>query len=151
MKRFQFRLQTVLDYRTEQLDQAQQAVAREQTRLNDLRRQLSETDTFIESTLQQQAERQQSGDFDIAQAVAFPLYLIRLKEQRALQYQAILQQETLLNEARAALQEALIRKKSLDCLKEKQQTQHTRQIEKHQEQALEEIALNQFYRKRKPA
>jgi len=151
LKRFQFRLQTVLDYRTEQLDQAQQAVAREQTRLNALKQQLAETDTFIETTLQEQAERQRSEDFDIAQAVAFPHYLIRLKEQRAQQYQAIQQQEIVLNQTRQALKEALIQKKSLDCLKDKQQTQHNQQIEKHQEQVLEEIALNQFYRRRKPA
>jgi len=76
----------------------------------------------------------------------FPNYLWRLKQDRFQAFQALQAQERKLMAVREELKQAMIKKKSLDILKDKDLTQYRKQIEKAEEEFLAEIAINRAVR-----
>lgn len=134
-------MQTVLDYRTEQLNHIQQKAAiEEQKRLSILRR-IQEYDALIEQSFRDQQALFQQGTLDLTQAQSFPDYVLRLKQYRFQEFGALQAQERQLVAIRNDLKQAHIRKKSLEVLKDKDYTRYQKQVEKVEEEFLAEIAL----------
>lgn len=149
MKKFQFRLQTVLDYRSDQLELVQQKVAEQQAVRNELIRKIEEYDRLIAVAFQEQQEALMSG-FNPDTANNFPNYIWRLKHLRFQEHQSMQNHEIqVLNPAKQELKEALVKKKSLDLLKEKQEKEYLKAIDKEEELYLAELTQNRFYRKQK--
>ncbi len=150
MKKFRFRLQSVLDYRTDQLDLVQQKVAQEESKRLDLLKRIQEYDEAIEHAFQEQQRLLDTPALDLNTVQNFPNYIWRLKQFRFQEFQALQQQETILATVREELKQALIKKKSLDVLKEKEHTRYRKKLEKAEEEFLSEITLNRMSRQSIP-
>jgi len=135
----------VLDYRTEQLNKVQQKVAEEEQKRASIFNRIREFDTAIEQSLRDQQNLLQ-GELNPVQLQNFPNYLWRLKQDRFQAFQALQAQERKLMAVREELKQAMIKKKSLDILKDKDLTQYRKQIEKAEEEFLAEIAINRAVR-----
>lgn len=148
MKRFQFKLQTVLDYRSSQVDQAQQMVAKELHICTQITERINKLDQTIEQVLLDQQTALAQNQLDISTAQAFPHYVMRLKQQRFIEYTTLQQREEILNQTRELLKQAMIKQKALEKLKEKQQSNFSNALEKHEEAFLAELSLNKIARQR---
>ena len=149
MKKFQFRLQTVLDYRSDQLELVQQKVAEQEAIRADMLQKIKEYDRLIEVAFQEQQEALISG-FNPDTAGAFPNYIWRLKHLRFQEHQNMENHEVqILNPIRMELKQALIKKKSLDLLKAKQEKEYIKAIDKEEELYLAELTQNRFYKDRR--
>ena len=148
LKPFQFRLQSVLEYRQEQLDQIQLAVGKEEQVRVRILQQIQEADQLIETVLSNQQHAVQSGEaLDMVQLQSFPHYLWRLKQDRFQHYTTLQQQEARLAVMREELKQAHIRTKALETLRDKDKQQYKKTIDKAEEHILEEIALQQRIRR----
>jgi flagellar export protein FliJ len=147
LKQYRFKLQAVLDYRAEQLNKVQQKVAEEEHKKQLIQKRIQEFDMVIDQAFQDQQQQVNSGMLDFSQLQHFPDYIWRLKQNRFQQYQALQAQERVLNNLRNVLQQALIKKKALDTLKEKDFAKYRKELEKVEEEFLAEIALTRATRK----
>ena len=127
------------------MNRIQQKLAEEEQKRGILFNRIREYDTFIEQTIHDQQNLHQ-GILDTQQLQNFPNYLWRLKQDRFQTFQALQVQEKKLASVREELKQAMIKKKSLDLLKEKDLTHYRKQIEKAEEEFLAEIALNRAAR-----
>lgn len=137
----------MLDYRAEQVDRCQQIVAEEEAKRLHLLQRLAEYDQIIAQAFTEQQQTLQSPRFDPVQAGNFTGYVWRLKQLKAQEHQALQHQEQKVLTARKSLQEAMIKKKSLEILKEKEQKKYFQKLEKMDEDFLAELALNRYARK----
>lgn len=103
---------------------------------------IQEYDTAIEQAFQDQQQALSEPELNPTRLQGFPNYLFRLKQGRFQEFQALQQQEKVLLAVREELKQALIKKKSLDVLKEKDELRYRKQIEKAEEEFLAELALN---------
>ena len=147
MKKFRFSLQTVLDYRKDQVDLVQQKLAGEERIRQDILQRLREFDQLIEQAIDDQREVLNQSRIDIRQAQYFPQYLMQLKERRFYEVQRLQQQEAILLQIRQELKQALIKMKSLDVLKDKQHNQFLRAIDKAEEETLSDITMARIARR----
>jgi flagellar export protein FliJ len=134
-----------LDYRAEQLNKVQQKVAEEEQKRAKLLTRIHEYDTVIEQTLRDQ-QTQLQGTLNPMQLQHFPNYMWRLKQERFQAFQTLQAQEQKLFTVRVELKQAMIKKKSLDLLKDKDYTQYRKQIDKAEEEFLAEIAITRSIR-----
>lgn len=118
----------------------------EQQRAKILNR-IQEFDMVIEQSLRDQ-QTQLQGTLNPVQLQNFPNYLWRLKQDRFQAYQELQAQEQKLLMVRAELKQAMVKKKALDLLKDKDHTQYRKQIEKAEEEFLAEIAINRAIRQK---
>ncbi len=95
---------------------------------------------LIEQTLRDQ-QSQLQGEINPIQLQNFPNYLWRLKQDRFQAYQDLQAQEKRLLMVRTELQQAMVKKKALELLKDKDFTQYRKQIDKAEEEFLAEIAI----------
>lgn len=147
MKSYRFKLQTVLDYRSKQLDQVLQRVALvEQERVRIANR-LDEYDQVITQAFAQQQHTEQSGTLNLMQRQTFPDYIWRLKQQRFQTLQDLQHIDQRLQHMRHELHQALIKKKALETLKDKDHARYRQQLEKAEEEFLAELALNRAARR----
>ena len=146
MKPYRFKLQTVLDYRAEQLNQIQQKLAiEEQKRLKILQR-IAEYDAFIAQAFRDQQQALTEAVLDTPRVQDFPHFLWRFKQNRFQEHQALQAQEQIILQIRDELKQALIKQKSLEVLKDKDQTRYRQKIEKTEQEFLEELTLNRMNR-----
>jgi flagellar export protein FliJ len=136
----------VLDYRADQLNRVQQKVAEEEQKRLIILQHIQEYDLLIEQAFKEQQNALAQPDINPIQLQNFPNYLWRLKQLRFQQHQALQLQEQKLLKVREELKQALIKKKSLDLLKDKDHAQYRQQVEKAEEEFMAEIALNRVYR-----
>lgn len=146
MKQYQFKLQTVLDFRTEQFHQVQQKVAEVESEKFKILTRIQEYDAVIEQAFLHQQTQMEQGSLELSQLQNFPDYIWRLKQLRFETFQAMQRQEEILLTVREELKQALIKKKSLEILKDKSYSEYRIQIEKAEEEFMAEIALNRNIR-----
>ncbi|HEY9686353.1 MAG TPA: flagellar export protein FliJ [Coleofasciculaceae cyanobacterium] len=135
-----------MDYRSEQLNQAQQKLAEEEQKRFRILQRIREYDTFIEQAFLDQQQALSEPVLDAGRLQGFPNFIWRLKQSRFQEHQALQVQEQKLLGVREELKQALIKKKSLDILKEKDQARYRKKIEKAEEEFLAELALNRLSR-----
>ena len=136
----------MLDLRTDQLDLAQQRVAQEERKQIEIQERISQYDRLVENAFAEQQQRLNQPELDVVQAREFPDFIWRLKQQRFEEFGRLQKQDAILGAAREELRQAMIRKKSLDVLKEKDQTRFNKKVDKLEEEFLSELALNQYHR-----
>lgn len=126
----------------------QQVAEQEQVRLKILGRIQEYDDTIAQAFSEQQSFHQ--GALNPDQLQNFPNYIWRLKQNRFQEFQALQSQDRVLTQLRQALHKALIQKKSLDTLKDKDYQAYRRMVEKAEEEFLAEIALTRAVRQTSP-
>lgn len=146
LKKFQFKLQTVLEYRRDQVDVAQQAVSKEERVYQEILQHINEYDQLIATAFKDQEAMLRQPHINIAQAQAFPNYIWRLKQFRFEAYQQLRHQEDILLVKRGELKQALIKQKSLEILKEKAEGRYKKALEKAEDDLLSEMTLNKIAR-----
>lgn len=137
----------MLEYRTEQLTKVQQKLAEEEQKRFGILQRIQEYDAFIEQAFRDQQEALGESVLDPAKLQGFPNYIWRLKQNRFQEHQELQVQERKLLTVREELKQALIKKKSLDVLKDKDQARYRKKIEKAEEEFLAELALNRIARR----
>jgi flagellar export protein FliJ len=136
-----------LDYRAEQLNIIQQKVAEEEQKKFLIQKRIQEFDTIISQAFIDQQNQLETGVLDPTQLQHFPNYIWKLKQSRFQETHALQAQERTLMDMRTILQQALIKKKSLDTLRDKDYAKYLKIIEKAEEEFLAEIALTRATRK----
>ena len=149
MKGYRFRLQDVLDFRSKEVDLCQGKVALEEKKRVDILNLIRTRDEEIRlAYLDQQVAMETSdtnhGGVDLNRAKVFQFYVNRMKnEQSALQIK-LSQQAQRVNLAREELKQAMIKKKSLEILEEKERHRFIQKRDKAEEAFLSELALNRM-------
>ena len=115
MKRFQFQLEPVLTWRTQQADQLQQVLSTEEAKLRTIDNRLNAFRTAIEDAYMREA-----GQL-IEIESTFWSYLQHLRNQQAEVQKSRQLQLQQVHQARLAVQAARIQQKTLEKLKEKKQ------------------------------
>lgn len=136
-----------MDYRAEQLNIIQQKVAEEEQKKFLIQKRIQEFDTIIAQAFIDQQNQLETGLLDPTQLQHFPNYIWKLKQSRFQETHALQAQERTLMDMRTFLQQALIKKKSLDTLRDKDYAKYLKIIEKAEEEFLAEIALTRATRK----
>lgn len=144
MKPYRFRLQTVLDYRSEQVNLIQQQVAEAEAARMIILNRIQEYDQAIEQAFADQQQMMNDSVLDVARAQTFPGYVWRLRQFRFQEFQVLQQQERRVAIIREQLKQAQIKKRALEVLKDKDLAKYKKQVEKAEEAFLEEIALNRY-------
>jgi flagellar protein FliJ len=143
MKKFAFRLETLLHYR-KNLEEKEQAVLfqlfsrlqRESNHLQDLQEKHQET---LEELTQMRAEGAVYGETSW-----FYLYLDRLRFEMRRSSERIRQLEQDIQEQKAVLVEASKKKKILDSLKTKEKKAFISAVDKQEQKAVDEIVVIRF-------
>lgn len=144
MKKFQFKLETVLTYRREQVDLVRQTLAEQERTRRDILQRIAEFDQIISSAMTEQKTRMNDGDLDIKQAQHFPNYLFRLKEFRFQEYQQLQKQDQIILETRNVLKQAMIKQKALEVLKDKEHQRFLKAIDKAEEEILADLVMGRL-------
>ena len=147
MKQFRFKLQAVLEYRAEQVNLVQQKVAEAEKQRQEIAARLKEYDAAIEQAFADQQRALGEPVIDPLRMQNFPGYLWRLRQFRFMEFQLLQQQDQKLRAIREELKQALIKRKSLEVLKDKEYAKYRKRIEKEEEAFLAEIALNRLTRR----
>ncbi len=125
----------------------QQKVAEEEQKKFLIQKRIQEFDTIIGQAFSELQNQLESGLLDPTQLQHFPNYIWKLKQSRFQETHALQAQEQKLRDMRTLLQQALIKKKSLDTLRDKDFVKYQKTIEKAEEEFLAEIALTRATRK----
>lgn len=138
MKGFAFRLQPVLDLRCQELERAQQYLAQCLQHRQAIAQQISACDEAVSRLFEQHQRTLGQGHLAAETAANFSELLQRLRQQRARFVAAMAQHDSVVVQAREALQAALVRKKALEVLKTKQETGHRKHVEKQSQHQLDD-------------
>jgi flagellar export protein FliJ len=145
LKQFKFKLQAVLDFRSEQVDRIQLQVAEEEKKRGEILARIEESEVAIQHSLAEQQQVLSASKLDPSQAQVFSGYLRRLRLKVFQEQRALALQEQRIREVRETLKQALIKKKALELLKEKEWTRFKKTVEKAEEAFLSELALNRTF------
>jgi flagellar export protein FliJ len=142
MPGFQFSLQTVLDYRAEEVSKVRLKVAQEEQRAVQLRQQLDAIAMAIEAAFEEQMRlmAEQTDGWHPVLAQGMGSYLQMMRERQSQAVQAVQAQEQVLAKVREELRQVRLKEKSLEKLKEKQSKAFQTKIIKAEEAVLEEVA-----------
>jgi flagellar export protein FliJ len=125
----------------------QQKVAAEEHKRMQILHRIQEYDALIDQSFRDQQNRlEQNIPLDPIQMQNFPNYIWKLKQSRFQEFQTLQMQERKLLTVREELKQALIKKKSLDILKDKDHAKYRKQLEKAEDEFLAEIALTRAVR-----
>lgn len=137
MRRFEFSLQKVLDYRQRREEQALRAFAEAQA-------QLAQERAVLESLLHEREaclrRSQRRHRLMMSMLTVEQTYLSALEERIVVQRERVTQAERLLEERRQALLEAQRERKALERLREKQYEQWRQEMLRVEQKALDELA-----------
>lgn len=136
----------MLDYRRDLVDQVQQKVAQEEKKRIDILNQINEIDQQVQVAFKDYRTMLEEGKLEPSVSQQFSHYIQRLHFRKGQYAQQLTVQERSLQKVRLELQQALIKQKSLELLKEKDFKRYKQHIEAEEEKFLSEIALNRMYR-----
>lgn len=125
----------------------QQQVAEAEHQKLLIQKRIQAFDDAIAQAFSDQQQQMTTGALNPLQLQQFPHYVWSLKQSRFQETQFLQGQEKKLTQLRGLLQQALIKKKSLDTLREKDFKKYQKGIEKAEEEFLAEIALTRACRK----
>lgn len=129
----------------------QQKVAAEEHKRAQILKRIQEYDAVIDQSFRDQQQKlSRDLTLDPIQMQNFPNYIWKLKQSRFQEFQALQAQERKLLAVREELKQALIKKKSLDILKDKDQAKYRKALEKAEDEFLAEIALTRAIRHKTP-
>jgi flagellar export protein FliJ len=139
-KAFRFSLQTVLELRTREVDEAQQALQAEEAKLNK---------TTEEMTRLTQCAQEAFADFYTLTPEAWQIdyhgYIQQIRNGQANLRKLIHLQQAVVEQHKALVREAKMKLKTLEKLFEKQQKAHTAMVLKEEEIFLNEIATQRYF------
>lgn len=145
-ERFHFRLQTVLDFRAEQVNRIQLKVAQEERKARAIQDKIQAIDTGVVTAIADQNRMMSDPNgWDPILGKGLVNYLQLLRQYQQTYRQMLARQDQVLNTVRQELRQAVIGQKSLEILKEKEARRHRRNMEKTEENFLSELALNRMY------
>ena len=147
MKKFQFRLQTVLKIRQQEQDQKKRRVGSLISQINEHQRQALE---MAEDADEQGRILQQyiKGSVNVNWVANYHRYVSYLQQAIAGKIDAVTQVQKQLHQARQDLAEAAKQTKVLEKLKEKLNNRYQSRLNKLQHQQTDEIGTNIFLRSR---
>lgn len=142
MRGFQFKLQSVLDFRAEQVQQAQQMLSLEMNTLQGIQSRMTTIDDEMSSVLSEASHGTEGFDLEAAQNTQG--YLFTLKQKRRMSQYEYDQQNRMVQRCQLQLKEKVVAQKTIEKLKEKRQAEFVRKMDKIENDRIEEVALRQY-------
>lgn len=142
MAGFQFKLQSVLDFRGEQVQQARQALAFEVNTLNTIQSRIHTIDSEIDEVLHTRLDV--PDGFDLVTAQNTQGYIFKLKQKRRLSLAELEQQQRMVTHCQNQLKDRVVAQKTLEKLKEKKVKEYQARLDKAENDQMEEVALRQY-------
>ncbi len=146
MKRFTFRLETLLRHRRNLEEKERNELYRLRALYQNEANNLQNLHTKQLATLRELAEKR-SASADHAEIGWFYTYLDRLRFEMDQVRQRLLQIDKQIQRQKIVVIEATKRKKVLDTLKAKKQRQYTSELEKEEQKAIDEIVVIRYPQK----
>lgn len=145
MKKFKFKLQSVLEMREREFEDRQLELAKVQQKLVEQTQVLENLYANKKNLTHQLEEQLQSGvKIDFFVIKTYKDYIQELANQISYQHKVIIEIEQEVEEKRVALTEAMQAKKVLEKLKETHYNKFLKEFEEYEARELDEIALNTY-------
>lgn len=145
MKKFKFRLETILTLKEKTLNEKRQELAKVMNLLNDAKLHLEElNDSKEKASLALMEIYQGSEFFDLNKIQMYKEYLIKLDSNIQNQNNIIKQIEKTLKAKQEEVNQALIDKNILEKLKEKQSQKHYKEILHKEAVELDDISISRY-------
>ena len=146
MKRFAFRLETVLRHRKNLEEKERNELFRLVSHLNQTCDQLKKLQDKNDETLLELTDKKLE-EFEHAEIRLFYTYLDHLRREMEQCHKQIAQLEDQVQKQKVALVEASKRKKILDTLKARKEKEYLARVEKEEQKAVDEIVVIRFPQK----
>jgi flagellar protein FliJ len=148
MKKFSFRLETVLKLRRLAEDEKQRAVGQLLSEIHDCQQQAVKLDLAARAAGSELKERNQTGRIDLTWMGNYQSYVGHLRAGIAERIDMVAQLQQRLTEARQELAEAAKQTKILEKLKEKRKQRYDSEIKRAETREQDDIASRNFLRSR---
>jgi flagellar protein FliJ len=145
MKNFKFQLETVLNYRTVQFEQARDSFLSAQDALAKSAHQLEEI-VHKEHTQRKDYKNEQRGFLDIGKAVVQLHYLSHLRKAKKAKLDEVLNRKEKAEKLKSVLIESAKDKKALEKLKEKKTHEFMKELQDWEQKQMDESSVNKFAR-----
>ncbi|MCK8823551.1 flagellar export protein FliJ [Fuchsiella alkaliacetigena] len=145
MKKFEFKLQTVLNYRQQEEDMFKQQLARARLELNKAQDKLDSLLTN-KKDIQAQLKKSEREGIDIHQAMLYRDYIAMLKNKIIEQIKVVNKKQQHFDKCKQKLLDKAKECKILDKLKERREEEHQQEFLRQQQKAIDEVAGNSFNR-----
>ncbi|MCK4628817.1 MAG: flagellar export protein FliJ [Sedimentisphaerales bacterium] len=150
MKKFEFRLQTVLKLRQQQEDQKKRVVGSFLAEINELQREAVEMAQAV-SEQGQVLQRYINGDVDVNWITYYHGYVTNMRRSISEKIEEVARVQQKLIQARQELTEAARKTRILEKFKEKLMERHDRQLKKIEAREMDEIGNQLFQPSRNTA
>lgn len=151
MKKFQFKLQPVLDVRQIEEDQKKRIVGELQAKINDLQQQALQLNETIKEHGLQLKQQHAAGQVDLSWVAHYRSYVMHARQLINQRIAEVGQVQKKLVVARGELAEAAKKRKMLEKLKEKRQERYDADVARHEAREMDEIGMNAYQRVRRRA
>lgn len=145
MKRFQFRLETLLKFRKMEEEQAQIKLTEANIRLYKEQELLQQLQNQLTACLEL-LSREQTASPTIETLKTFSYYIDKTKRDIVGQQEQIVKAEAHRQECLAVLEEAVKQRKLVDNLREKRLEQYNREVLQEEQKVLDELGTQAFMR-----
>lgn len=145
-RRFQFRLQTVLDYKERMEEEEQQKLARKKEKLASEENRLLWLKHLHESRRQEAGEKRMKGRLNVDELTMYHEYEKKLEKEVALQNIRVQQAQAAVETQRRKLLEATQEKKTYEKLKEKHFQGYLAEAAREESKILDELGTTKFAR-----
>jgi flagellar protein FliJ len=151
MKKFRFRLQTLLKLRQQQEDQKQRVVGALLTELNEQQRQALEMAAAVRAEGDRLREQHARGAIDLEWASHYRRYVTYMQQAINKRIEAVAQIQQRLARARQELAEAAKQTKILEKLRDRRKNRYDLELRRQDQREQDEIATRNFIRSRHSA
>ena len=148
MKKFRFRLETVLKLRRLAEDEKQRAVGGLLSEIHDRQQEAVELDLAVRAAGSELKERNQAGRIDLSWTGNYQSYVSHLRAGIAERIDMVAKLQPRLTAARGELAEAAKQRKILEKLKERRKLRYDDEIERAETREQDDIATRNFIRSR---
>ncbi|HWR43167.1 flagellar export protein FliJ [Sporomusa sp.] len=148
MKKFRFRLETLLKFRKMQEEQAQIKLAEATNRLNKEQEYLGILRNQLASNLKLLSQEQSSGSPTIETLKTFSYYIDKIKRHITEQQEQVAKAADYQQECLAELEGAIKQRKLVDNLREKRLEQYGKELLQEEQKILDELGTQAFVRDR---
>ena len=146
VKKFNFRLQTLLELRRQEEDQKKRVVGSLLSEINQQQAQALELAGLIRAEGQKYKEQLESGKVDLEWTGHYFRYVNQVQRAIALRVEKVAQVQQQLAAARAELVQAARRTKILDKLRDKQWERYRHELNRLENQETDEVATREYIR-----
>ncbi|MBN1212270.1 MAG: flagellar export protein FliJ [candidate division Zixibacteria bacterium] len=145
MKKYKYRLETLLKVKSQKEKEKQREHAEALRKVYEQKERLTQIDSRRRDNLGRQRQVQEGGKFSVVDMLFYTRYFLKLKRETLAGGELLRGLQRKSEEKRQALVRAAKERKIYEKLKEKQKKKYDDEMETAEKKELDEIATNSFY------